>query len=151
MPAGDWPAPTSPDVGSGPAWGPRAKLPTMTAAQVTVAAAAGYFAVFGTGFVFRPALVERFGLRWTEPAGKTEVRCYYGAVSWALAGFLTYLLAQGRAVDALTGVLFLAMGVFSTRVIGTLVDGGRSAEYTKLAIPVEGLFVLVVGLVRLLA
>ena len=51
---------------------------SFTAAQLTVAGAAGYFAVFGTGFVFRPAFVERFGLRWTEPAGKTEVRCYYG-------------------------------------------------------------------------
>lgn len=123
----------------------------MTAAQLTVAAAAGYFTVFGTGFVFRPAFVERFGLRWTEPAGKTEVRCYYGAVSWALAGFLVYLLAQGQAVDALTGVLFLATGVFTTRVIGTVVDGGRGAEYTKLAIPTEAAFVLVVGLVRLFA
>ena len=122
-----------------------------TITQLTVAGAAGYFAVFGTGFVFRPAFVERFGLHWTEPAGKTEVRCYYGAVSWALSGFLAYLLAHGRAVDALTGVLFLATGVFTTRVIGTIVDGGKSADYTKLAIPVEGLFVLVVGLVRIFA
>lgn len=128
-----------------------AKLRPMTAAQLTVAGAAGYFAVFGTGFVFRPAYVERFGLRWTEAAGKTEVRCYYGAVSWALAGFLVYLLAQGRAVDALTGVLFLASAVFTTRVVGTLVDGGRDAAYTKLAIPTEAAFVLVVGLVRLLS
>ncbi len=123
----------------------------MTAAQLTVAAASGYFLVFGTGFVFRPAFVERFGLRWTDAAGRTEVRCYYGAVSWALGGFLIYLLAQGQAVDALTGVLFLAGGVFTTRVIGTAVDGGWREEYTKLALPVEGLFVVVVGIVRLLA
>jgi hypothetical protein len=123
----------------------------MTAAQITVAAAAAYFGVFGTGFVFRPEFVERFGLRWTDAAGKTEVRCYYGAVSWALSGFLIYLLARGRAVDALTGVVFLAAAVFTMRVIGTLVDGGKQAEYTKLAIPVEALFVIVVGLVRLLA
>ena len=123
----------------------------MTAAQLTVAGAAGYFLVFGTGFVFRPAFVERFGLAWTNAAGRTEVRCYYGAVSWALGGFLIYLLARGRAVDALTGVLFLATGVFATRVIGTFVDGGRAEEYTRLAIPVEACFVVVVGLVRLFA
>ncbi len=123
----------------------------MTAAQVVVAGAAGYFAVFGTGFVFRPAFVEGFGLRWTDPAGRTEVRCYYGAVSWALAGFLVYLLARGHAVDALTGVLFLAGSVFTTRVIGTIVDGGWREPYTRLALPTEAAFVLVVGIVRLLA
>ena len=110
-----------------------------------------YFVGFGAGFLVRPELADQLGLRWTNAAGRTEVRCYYGAVSWALSGFLIYLLAHHRAVDALTGVLFLATGVFTTRVIGTLVDGGKSAEYTKLAIPVEGLFVLVVGLVRLFA
>jgi hypothetical protein len=123
----------------------------VTAAQVVVAGAAAYFAVFGAGFVFRPALVERFSLRWSSAAGKTEVRCYYGAVSWALAAFLAYLLAQDRAVDALTGVLLLATAVFATRVIGTLVDGGRDDPYTRLAIPVEAAFVLVVGVVRVLA
>ncbi len=123
----------------------------MTAAQVVVAGAAGYFAVFGTGFVFRPAFVEQFGLRWTDAAGRTEVRCYYGAVSWALAGFLVYLLAHGRAVDALTGVLFLAGAVFATRVIGTAVDGGWREPYTRLAIPTEAAFVIVVAIVRLIA
>ena len=123
----------------------------LTGAEITVAGAAGYFAVFGTGFVFRPAFVERFGLHWTDAAGKTEVRCYYGAVSWALSGFLIYLLAHHRAVDALTGVLFLATAVFTTRVVGTLVDGGKAAEYTKLALPVEAAFVIVVGAVRLFA
>ena len=71
----------------------------MTITELAVGAAAGYFFVFGTGFVLRPDLVDRFALRWTDPAGKTEVRCYYGAVSWALAGFLVYLLAQDLAVD----------------------------------------------------
>ena len=123
----------------------------MTAAQVVVAGAAAYFAVFGTGFVFRPTFVEGFGLRWTNAAGRTEVRCYYGAVSWALAAFLVYLLARGRAVDALTGVLFLAGAVFATRVVGTIVDRGWREPYTRLALPTEAAFVLVVGVVRLLA
>ena len=123
----------------------------MTLTDATVLAAAGYFAVFGTGFVFRPELVERFALRWTDAAGRTEVRCYYGAVSWALAGFLVYLLANDLAAEALTGVLFLATAVFVTRVVGTLVDGGCSHPYTRLAIPTEAAFVVGVGLVRLLA
>ncbi|WP_426571786.1 hypothetical protein [Aquihabitans sp. McL0605] len=123
----------------------------MTVTDLAVAAAATYFAVFGTGFVFKPELVERFALRWTDPAGKTEVRCYYGAVSWALAGFLVYLLTQDLAVEALTGVLFLATAVFAVRVIGTIVDGGRTHPYTRMAIPVEAAFVVAVAAVRFLA
>lgn len=123
----------------------------MTLTDVTVLAAAGYFAVFGTGFVFRPELVERFALRWTDAAGRTEVRCYYGAVSWALAAFLAYLLSQDLATEALTGVVLLAGAVFTVRVVGTLVDGGRDHPYTRLALPTEAVFVLVTLGVRLFA
>lgn len=123
----------------------------MDLTTFAVAAAATYFAVFGTGFVFKPELVERFALRWTDPAGKTEVRCYYGAVSWALAGFLAYLLAEDLAVQALTGVLILATAVFTVRLIGTIVDGGKDHPYTRMALPVEAAFVLAVGVIRILA
>lgn len=123
----------------------------MTAVTVALVGAIGYFAVFGAGFIFRPSFVEGFGLAWNDPAGRTEVRCYYGAVSWALAGFLTYLLTQDLAVEALTGVLFLATAVFTVRLIGTFVDGGWSSAYTRLAIPTELAFVVVVGAIRLTA
>lgn len=123
----------------------------MTSTTFAVSAAIAYFAVFGTGFVFRPALVERFSLRWTTDAGRTEVRCYYGAVSWALAGFLAYLLAEDLAVEALTGVLFLASAVLVVRILGTAVDGGWSDPYTRLAIPTEALFVVGLLVARLAA
>ena len=123
----------------------------MSITEFAVAAAAGYFFVFGTGFVFKPEFVERFALRWTDPAGRTEVRCYYGGVSWALAAFLVYLLQQDLATQALTGVLMLATAVFTVRVVGTLVDGGKDHPYTKLALPTEAAFVVVLALVRFLA
>lgn len=122
----------------------------MSIDELAVYAAAVYFFVFGAGFLFKPALVERFSLRWSAAAGRTEVRCYYGAVSWALAAFLIYLSAQGLITAALTGVLFLAVAVLLTRVIGTIVDGGWEDDYTKVAIPVESLFVLAVAAVRFL-
>ncbi len=122
----------------------------MTLTEFAVLAAAGYFAVFGTGFVFRPELVERFALGWSDAAGRTEVRCYYGAVSWALSAFLVYLLTEDLAGQALTGVLFLASAVFATRVIGTAVDGGARHPYTRMAIPVEAAFVLAVATIRFL-
>ncbi len=76
------------------------------------------------------------------------MRCYYGAVSLALAGFLAYLLSEELATEALTGVLFLAVAVLVTRVVGTLVDGGRTHPYTRMAIPVETGFVAAVAAVR---
>jgi len=122
----------------------------MTLTGFAVGAAALYFFGFGAGFVFRPAFADQLGLAWVNPAGKTEVRCYYGAVSWALAGFLGYLLAHHQATSALTGVFLLAACVFTMRVIGTTVDRAWREAYTKTAIPVEALFVLVTGLIRFL-
>ena len=123
----------------------------MSLASFTVDAAALYFVGFGAGFVVRPELADQLGLHWTSPAGRTEVRCYYGAVSRALAAFLLYLQHRSHTVDALPGVLFLAGAVFTMRVIGTTVDRAWHERYTRTAIPVEALFVLVVGLVRLFA
>ena len=101
-----------------------------------------YFIVFGTGLLARPELAGRMGLQWTDPSGRTEIRCYYGALSWGLAGFLLYLLHRHHGLEALTGATFLASAVLASRVVGTFVDGGWREAYTKTAIPVEALFVV---------
>jgi hypothetical protein len=123
----------------------------MSVTELSALAAAGYFAVFGAGFLFRPELVRRFALDWTDPAGRTEVRCYYGAVSWALAAFIVHLVRRDLATEALTGVLLLATAVLVTRLVGTAVDGGRSHPYTRTAIPVETGFVVAVAAVLFFA
>lgn len=122
----------------------------MDVTELAVLASIGYFAVFGVAFVARPALVERFALTWSDPAGRTEVRCYYGAVSLALAAFLAYLLSEDLAEQALTGVLLLASAVLVVRVAGTVADGGWTHEYTRTAIPVEALFVVALTATRVL-
>lgn len=115
--------------------------------EIAVGAAIGYFFVFGAGFIFRPELVDRFGLRWDRPAGRVEVRCYYGALSWGLAAFLGWLLANDHGRDALVGVLILALAVLVARVVGTIVDEARDDPYTRLAIPTETAFVFALALV----
>jgi hypothetical protein len=107
--------------------------------------------VFGAGFLVKPELVSRFGLRWTDPAGRTEVRCYYGAVSWAIGAFLVHQVVEDRAVDAVTLALLLAGAVLLVRVIGTVVDGARSEAYTRVAIPTEAAFVVALAVARLTA
>jgi hypothetical protein len=123
----------------------------MTLTGFAVGAAATYFFGFGAGFVFRPAFADQLGLAWTNAAGKTEVRCYYGAVSWALSGFLVYLLTRHQAQDALTGVCILATSVFTMRLIGTTVDHAWGERYTRTAVPLEAAFVVATVLIRLLA
>jgi hypothetical protein len=122
-------------------------MSAMSGVELAVAAAMGYFVVFGFGFLVRPELADRFGLRWVRPAGRTEVRCYYGAVSWGLAGFLGYLWNRGLEVEALTGVLILAGAVLATRVVGTVVDGAGDDPYTRVALPTETAFVVALALV----
>lgn len=118
--------------------------------DLAVLAAIAYFAAFGVAFLVRPELVGRFALRWDDAAGRTEVRCYYGGVSLALAAFLGLLLADDLATEALTGVLLLAGAVLAVRIVGTLVDGGRSHPYTRTALVAESGFVVGLALVRLL-
>ena len=123
----------------------------MTLTGFAVGAAAAYFFGFGAGFVVRPAFADQLGLAWTNAAGKTEVRCYYGAVSWALSGFLVYLLTQHLDVEALTGVCILASCVFVMRLIGTTIDHAWDERYTKTAIPIEALFVIATVAIRVVA
>lgn len=123
----------------------------MSMTSLAVYAACVYFVVFGAGFVFRPELADRLSLRWTSAAGRTEIRCYYGAVSWAIAAFLLYLVTRDLEVEALTGVLFLAAAVLVMRLVGTAIDGGWSDPYSRVAIPTEALFVAGLLAVRLLA
>ena len=111
-------------------------------AKIGVGIAIAYFLMMGVVFLFNPLAVEGFGLQWINPAGKTEVRCYYGALSWALAASLTYLLVNGLAKEAVTVILFLASAVLIARVIGTAVDGAWDEAYTKSAIPIEIVFVI---------
>ncbi len=111
-------------------------------AKIGVGVGIAYFSMMGLVFIFNPAAIDGFGLQWINPAGKTEVRCYYGAVSWALAASLTYLLVNGLAKEAVTVILFLAAAVLIVRVIGTAVDGAWDEAYTKSAIPIEIGFVI---------
>ena len=111
-------------------------------AKIGVGVGIAYFLMMGIVFIFNPLAVEGFGLEWTNPAGKTEVRCYYGALSWALAASLTYLLVNGLAREAVTIILFLATAILVARVIGTQVDGAWDEAYTKSAIPIEIVFVI---------
>ncbi len=123
----------------------------MTAVELALAAAIAYFAIFGLAFLLSPMLVERFGLRWTEPAGRAEVRCYYGAVSLALAAFLAYLWSEDLALQALTGVVFLAGGVFAVRLVTTALDRTWKDEYPRMAVPIEAAFLVGLLAVRLTA
>lgn len=107
-----------------------------------------YFVGFGAIFIFSPANIDRLGLEWTNAAGKTEVRCYYGALSWALAGFLVYLMSQELTQEALTGAIFLAGAVLLTRVLGTIADRGWSETYNRQAVPIETGFFLALVICR---
>lgn len=118
--------------------------------QFAVVASIIYFVVFGAAFIFKPAMVSRLGLEWSNAAGRTEVRCYYGALSWALAAFLGYLVRQDLALEALTGMIFLASAVLVTRVIGSFVDRGWSDTYNRQAVPIETAFVVLLVVFRTL-
>ncbi len=113
-------------------------------ASVAVICLVGYF--FGMAVVFIASPIknaESFSVKPVDNAGKTEIRVYYGGISFALGAFLLYLtFALGTPVYSLAGGLFFATTVFVTRTIFLCVDKGWHCPYTKLAIPAEGFFVV---------
>lgn len=113
-------------------------------ASVAVIGLVLYF--FGMAVVFITSPIknaESFSVKPVDNAGKTEIRVYYGGISFALGAFLLYLtIALGTPFYSLVGGLFFATTVFVTRTIFLCVDKGWKCPYTKLAIPAEGLFVI---------
>lgn len=113
-------------------------------ASVAVIGLVGYFFGMAVVFIISPIKnAESFSVKPVDNAGKTEIRVYYGGISFALGAFLLYLtLALGTASHSLVGGLFFSTTVFVTRSIFLCVDKGWKCPYTKLAIPAEGLFVV---------
>lgn len=113
-------------------------------ASVAVIGLVGYFFGMAVVFIISPIKnAESFSIKPVDNAGKTEIRVYYGGISFALGAFLMYLtIALGTPVYSLVGGLFFSTTVFVTRSIFLCVDKGWKCPYTKLAIPAEGLFVI---------
>ena len=103
-----------------------------------------YFFGMAIVFITNPIKnAESFAVKPVDNAGKTEIRVYYGGISFALGAFLLYLtLALGTPVYSLVGGLFFATTVLVTRTIFLCVDKGWKCPYTKLAIPAESAFVI---------
>ncbi len=103
-----------------------------------------YFFGMAVVFISSPLKnAESFSIKPVDNAGKTEIRVYYGGISFALGAFLLYLaFATGTAFHSLVGGMFFATTVFVTRSVFLCVDKGWKCPYTKLAIPAEGAFVI---------
>ncbi len=113
-------------------------------AGIAVIGLVAYF--FGMAIVFISSPLknaEKFAVKPVDNAGKTEIRVYYGGISFALGAFLLYLtLALETPVYSLVGGLLFSTTVLATRTIFLCVDKGWKCPYTKLAIPAESAFVI---------
>ena len=113
-------------------------------ASVAVIGLVCYF--FGMAVVFITSPIknaESFSVKPVDNAGKTEIRVYYGGISFALGAFLLFLtFALKTPYYSLIGGLFFATTVLVTRTIFLFVDKGWKCPYTKLAIPAESAFVV---------
>ena len=103
-----------------------------------------YFFGMAVVFITKPLKnAESFSIKPVDNAGKTEIRVYYGGISFALGAFLLYLAyATKTPMHSLVGGMFFATTVFVTRTIFLFVDKGWKCPYTKLAIPAESAFVV---------
>jgi hypothetical protein len=119
---------------------------------IAVLGLATYFTVIAFLYVFFPRkYAPMFSIAPVGQAGVTEIRVYYGGISFALGFFLVFLFASGLGEYALIGGLTFSTTVLTIRVLGTVVDKGWKETYTKLAIPVESLFVILLWLMFILS
>ena len=104
-----------------------------------------YFLCTAAVFVTNPIKFgKNYSVQPVDNAGKTEIRVYYGGISFALGLFLALLaFLFGHPFYSLVGGLVFANTVFFTRLALTFVDKGWDCPYTKLAIPAEGAFIVV--------
>ena len=119
----------------------------MTLIDVAVVLVVGYFVVTGMTFLVRPEAGALYGLCPDAPAGRTEVRCYYGALALGLSAFVGYLGAGDLGRQAITGVLIIASAILVVRVTGAFMDRGWDERYTRLAVPAELGFVIALSVV----
>ena len=119
----------------------------MTLIDAALILIVGYFVVTGLTFLFRPDAVALYDLRPIGAAGRTEVRCYYGALALGLGGFVPYLGLNELGREAIIGVLMIAAAILVTRVAGAFLDHGWAERYTRLAVPTEVGFVVALSLV----
>lgn len=103
-----------------------------------------YFWGMAVVFIAKPLKnAESFSIKPVDNAGKTEIRVYYGGISFALGLFLLFLtLSLDTAYYSLVGGVIFATTVLTTRTIFLFVDKGWKCPYTKLAIPAESAFVV---------
>ena len=113
-------------------------------AGIAVIGLVAYFFGMAIVFITNPIKnAEAFAVKPVDNAGKTEIRVYYGGISFALGAFLLYpTIALKTPTYSLVGGLFFATTVLVTRTIFLCVDKGWKCPYTKLAIPAESAFVV---------
>ena len=122
----------------------------MTLIGFAIVLIVGYFAVTGLTFLIRPDAVAMYNLTPDGPAGRTEVRCYYGALALGLGAFVASLGLNALGREAVLGVLFIASAILAARIGGACIDRGWSEGYTRLAVPTEFAFVAALSLVLIL-
>ncbi len=95
-------------------------------ASIAVLGLVGYFFGMAVVFILNPIKnAESFSVKPVDNAGKTEIRVYYGGISFALGAFLLYLtLALQTPIYSLVGGLFFSTTVFVTRTVFLFVDKG---------------------------
>ncbi len=110
---------------------------------------------FGTAVVFVANPVpsaDKYSMKPKDEAGVTEIRVYYGGISFALGLFLAILaFVFGHPFYSLVGGLVFANTVFFTRLTFTFIDKGWHCAYTKLALPAEGGFIVALWICFIIA
>lgn len=119
-------------------------LMSNIAASIATIGLCIYFFCTAAVFMVQPVkFADLYSMQPKDNAGITEIRVYYGGISFALGLFLAILaFGFGQPFYSLVGGLVFANVVLWTRLAFTFVDKAWDCPYTKLALPAEAVFVV---------
>lgn len=123
----------------------------MKFARVVLALAALMLLGFGMLLLVHPEALRIVGIDPFEPAGRIELRAFYGGVELGLAAFLVLGIVRADWVrPALTAQAFTLGAVAAARSLALLLDATRNPViYASLAVEVAGTLLAVLALWRL--
>ena len=112
-----------------------------------LAAAIGFFG-FGIALFIAPELMESAGLSIVDPAGRIEIRAFYGGIELGLAMFFVIALKREWILPGLSVLIETNGFIVIARVAGLIMDNFQALPATWWSLAAE-MSLLILGVVAI--
>ncbi len=112
-----------------------------------IAAAIGFFG-FGIVLFVAPELIESAGISLVDPAGRIEIRAFYGGIELGLAMFFVIALKKDWILPGLTVQIETNGFIVIARLAGIIMENFKASSATWWSLAAE-MSLLILGVVAI--